>query len=81
MTRYHVHLYREMRVTFRDVEAATPEEAAEIARGKPTHRADEIEDCDGTDLAALVDVVGDEEYRQSRFFDYTVRPAASKEES
>jgi hypothetical protein len=65
MTQYIVHLYREMRIDFGGIEAETPEAAAEIASGKPTGDADAIEDCDGENLTALVDVAGDEDFHQS----------------
>ncbi len=65
MTRYNVHIYREMRLFFPGIEAATPEEAVRLAGDKATYEADYTEDCDGENLAALVDVVGDEEFTQS----------------
>ena len=70
MTHYIVHIYREMRLSFEDIEADTPEAAAAIARDKPTSDADDIEDCEGENLSALVDVAGDEEYAQSRYIDF-----------
>jgi hypothetical protein len=70
MTLYNVHIYREMRITFGGIEAETPEAAASIASGRPTSDADDIEDCDGADLAALVDVAGDEEFSQSVTIDF-----------
>ena len=81
MTTYHVHLYREMRLVFGDIEADTPEMAATIARDKPTNDADAIEDCEGENLAALIDVAGDDEYEQSVIVDFEgerVRIAAPK---
>ena len=54
-----------MRLSYTDIEADTPEAAAAIARGKPTDDADNIEDCEGENLSALVDVAGDEDYSQS----------------
>jgi hypothetical protein len=81
MTRYIVHIYREMRLTFADIEADTPEAAAAIARDKTTGDADNIEDCDGEDLSALVDVAGDEEYLHSVMVDFEaerIRKAAPK---
>jgi hypothetical protein len=60
-----------MRLAFGGIEADTPEAAAAIARAKPTDQADSIDDeCDGENLAALVDVAGDEEYRQTRAIDF-----------
>ena len=70
MTTYNVHIYREMRLRFDGIEADTPEAAASIARNKPTDAADEIDDCEGMTLSALVDLVGDEEYEESVFIDF-----------
>ena len=70
MTLYNVHLYREMRLLFKRIEAETPEAAAAIARDRLTEDADDIDDCDGEDLAALVDVVGDDQYEQSVMIDF-----------
>jgi hypothetical protein len=70
MTLYTVHLYREMRLLFERIEAETPEAAAAIARDRLTEDADDIEDCDGEDLGALVDVVGDDQYEQSVMIDF-----------
>ncbi len=70
MTLYNVHLYREMRLTFERIEAPTPVEAAATARELDTADADEITSCDGETLAALVDVVGDDQYEQSVTIDF-----------
>jgi hypothetical protein len=70
MTRYNVHIYREMRLFFPGIEATTPEEAANLAGGKPTYEAEYTEDCDGENLSALVDVVGDDEFAQSVTIDF-----------
>ena len=70
MTTYNVHVYREMRLVFGGIEAATHEEAATLARSKPTDQADEIADCEGENIAALVDVQGDEDYGESRIIDF-----------
>jgi hypothetical protein len=67
MTTYNVHIYREMRLVFGGIEAGSHEEAAAIAREKPTEHADDIADCDGETFYACVDVRGDEEYEQSRW--------------
>jgi hypothetical protein len=67
---FHVHVYRAMKLLYGGIVAATPEEAAAIARDKPTDQADSIDDCDGETFAALVDVVGDEDYAQSRMIDF-----------
>ncbi|MHC5538738.1 hypothetical protein ACYOEI_10990 [Singulisphaera rosea] len=60
MTLYHVHLYREMRLTFEGIEAETAQAAAAIAHDKPTDEAVAIEDCDGENLAAEITPAGDE---------------------
>lgn len=70
MTKYNVHIYREMRLTFEGIEADTPDAAAAIAHDKPTGDADDIDDCEGENLAALVDVAGDQDYEQSRLIDF-----------
>ncbi len=67
---YNVHIYREMRLTYRGIEADSHDAAASIARDKPTDEADSIDDCEGETLSALVDVQGDEDYEQSRFIDF-----------
>ena len=81
MTGYIVHLYREMRLTYTGIEAETPEAAAAITRGKPTDDADNVEDCDGENLSALVDLAGDEDHSQSLTIEFEgerQRKAASK---
>jgi hypothetical protein len=65
MSSYHVHIYREMRLVFGNIDTGTPQAAALIARDKPTSDADEIDDCEGESFAALVDEIGDEEYEHS----------------
>jgi hypothetical protein len=70
MTKYNVHIYREMRLFFPGIEAVTTEQAAAKARELDTADADEITSCDGENLAALVDVVGDEEFTQSATIDF-----------
>ncbi len=65
MTSYNVHLYREMRLTFHGIVSDSPQEAAKLVRSFPTSDASEIEDCDGQDFGALVDLVGDDEFKQS----------------
>jgi len=80
MTLYNLHIYREMRLFFQGIEAETPEAAARIARDGLTEDADDIEDCDGEDLAALIDVVGDDGFEKSVTIDFgpeSLRKAAS----
>ena len=52
MTRYNVHIYRELRLVFAGIEAGSPEEAAARARDLDTAEADEIDDCEGETFAA-----------------------------
>jgi hypothetical protein len=82
MPTFNVHIFREMRLAFGGIEADSHEDAAAIARDKPTEQADSIDDeCDGENLAALVDVAGDEEHAQSRMIDFEPerqRKAAAK---
>lgn len=70
MTLYHVHIYREMRLYFPGIEADTPESAARIAAAKLTADAEYAEECDGENLAALVDVAGDDEFAHSVTVDF-----------
>ena len=70
MTLYNVHIYREMKLKFDGIEAESPEAAAEIARDRLTEDADDIDDCDGETIAALVDVAGDEDFTRSRLIDF-----------
>ena len=67
---YNVHLCQEMRLYFPGIEASSHQEAAQIAAEKLTDEAETIEDCEGTNLAALVDVHGDDQYDQSRVIDF-----------
>ena len=67
---YNVHLYREMRLYFPGIGASSHDEAAHIAAEKLTDEAEKIEDCEGTNLAARVDVHGDHQYNQSRVIDF-----------
>lgn len=81
MPTYRVHIYREMRLVFGGIEADSHEAAATIARGKLTEDADSINDCEGENIAALIDVQGDEEFDQSRLIDFEseqIRRAARK---
>ena len=52
MTLYNVHIYREMRLLFTEIEAESPETAAAIAGDKLTSEAAEIDECDGRTFAA-----------------------------
>jgi hypothetical protein len=65
MPTYNVHLYREMRLFFPGVEADTAEEAAKIVAEKASEEAASTEDCEGESVAALVDLVGDEDFSES----------------
>ena len=70
MTLYNVHLYREMRLYFPGIEAETAAEAARIAADRPTEDAAYVEGCDGENLAALIDVAGDDQYEHSVTLDF-----------
>jgi hypothetical protein len=70
MKMYNVHIYREMRLDFVGIEANTPEAAAAIVRDKPTADADNIDDCEGENLGALVDLAGDDDYSHSVLIDF-----------
>ena len=70
MTKYNVHIYREMRLVFRGIEADSHEAAAAFALHKPIEHANDTADCDGETFYACVDVAGDEQYEQSRWIDF-----------
>jgi hypothetical protein len=67
---YNVHIYREMRLFFPGIKAESPQQAADIAAAKLTGDAECTEDCDGANLAALIDVVGDDDFTQSVTIDF-----------
>jgi hypothetical protein len=79
MPTYTVHLYREMRPPFFDIEADTPEQAAKMVAEYPSEKAESCEDCDGENLAALVDLVGDEDFSESVTIDLDPAKAAARE--
>jgi hypothetical protein len=64
MPTYTVHIYREMRVKFTGIEANSLEEAARTAADLRTD--DDVNDCDGANLYALVDLEGDEDFEHSK---------------
>jgi len=70
MTKYNVHLFREMRLYYPGIEADSPTEAAKIASGTDSGEAEDIEDCNGEDLGALVDVDGDTDFANSELIDF-----------
>lgn len=70
MPKFNVHIYREMRLVFPGIEAETHEDAAAIASLKETGEAESVEEENTLDRSALVDVVGDAEYKESRFIDF-----------
>ena len=70
MTIYNVHIHREMRFGFGGIKAASPEEAAAIAREMPPEYADESDDRDGEVFYALVEVDGHKQQEQSRIIDF-----------
>jgi hypothetical protein len=55
MPTYKVHIYREMRIVYQDVQAPTPEAAAESGRDFPSDAGCDPVDCDGQTFAAVVD--------------------------
>lgn len=71
MTIYNVHIYREMRLDYINIEAETPETAAQIARDLAERGEQPMaEECHGETFTALVDVADDEEFSQSRTIDF-----------
>ncbi|HEX4338218.1 MAG TPA: hypothetical protein VH062_20075 [Polyangiaceae bacterium] len=60
MTTYTVHLCREMRLVFQDVEADSPEAAARRSSARATGHAHRIEDCEGFGYSPVVDRDDDE---------------------
>lgn len=70
MAVFNVHIYREMKLRFDNVEADSIEAAAEKAREMHFDDAADWSDCEGETLAALVDVQGDEEFEQSQLIDF-----------
>jgi hypothetical protein len=79
MPTYNVHLYREMRLFFLGIEADTPEQAAKMVAEYPSEKAKSYEDCEGVTLAALVDLVGDEDFSESVTIDLDPMKAAAQE--
>ncbi|CAN5142092.1 hypothetical protein BH10PLA2_BH10PLA2_34790 [soil metagenome] len=70
MTMFTVHIYREMRLTFREIEAKDQDDAARIAHDLSLKAADELDECDGETFAALVNFDGDDDYELSRIIDF-----------
>jgi hypothetical protein len=58
MPKYRVHLYREMRIVFDNIEAHSAQAAAELASERHFDDRDDFSDCEGVNLAALVDEEG-----------------------
>lgn len=69
MKTYNVHLYREMRLSFPGIVASTAAEAARLAAEMPAEAAEALEDCDGTNFAALIRVA-ENEADQPRWIDF-----------
>jgi len=67
---YHVHVYRVMKLSYWPIQAECPDEAAAIACDLPTADAASIDDCEGETVAALVDLDGDEEFKQSKTIEF-----------
>lgn len=58
MPKYNVHLYREMRVKYLNVDAATPEEAAQKVKDINPEMCDyetELHECEGQSFGCVVD--------------------------
>jgi hypothetical protein len=70
MSLYTVHIYREMRLRFDEIEADTPEAAADMASKRFLNDADHFDDCDGHTFAALVDEEYDHDYEHSKIIDF-----------
>jgi hypothetical protein len=70
MNKYTVNLYREMRLSYAGIEADTPEGAVAAVSDLPTDDADNVEDCDGENISAVVDLAGDETYSRSVTIDF-----------
>jgi hypothetical protein len=67
MTTYDIRLHREVLLTFYEVKADSPEDAASTARGFATGGADRIDDCN--ELCVRVDVA-DGDYRPPVTIDF-----------
>lgn len=70
MSKFNVHLFREMRLFYPDIEADSPEDAARIASETDTDEAEDINDCNSVDLGAMVDLAGDEFFTNSQTIDF-----------
>lgn len=80
MKTYTVHLYRDIRMTFKNIEACSPAAALSIARDGDISDADDVEDS-GKDLAAVIDMDGDADSSRSVTIDFEAerqRKAAPK---
>lgn len=69
-TIFNVHLHREMYLYYPRISAPSAEEAARIASQMPASEAETIEDCDGDNIAAVIDVAGDTDYAKSMVVDF-----------
>ena len=58
MPTFNVHIFREMRIPYQDIEADSPQAAAESCRDFPCEMGCDPVDCDGQTFAARVDVQG-----------------------
>lgn len=65
MPKYHVHLYRPLRLYFPNIEAEAPLDAIAKVEELDINFADTIEDCDSATIAALVDHDADPDYALS----------------
>ena len=73
MPKFNVYLYKAVRIRLEDIEADTQEQAARIADEQLDMRdslcRSAFEDEEVEALGALVDVQGDEEFDESRYFE------------
>ncbi len=70
MTKYNVHIFRELRLYYPGIEAESHEAAAEAASKLTLDEAQDIHECDGSDFGALVDVPGDDLFIYTRAIDF-----------
>jgi hypothetical protein len=68
MNSYDIYLHREILITFRDVKAESPEDAAGTACGFATNEIDSVVDCDN--LSARVDVADGDGYHRPVTIDF-----------
>lgn len=71
MPKFNVHIYHTYRLRFDGIEAETPQAAAEIAKELPEDQsAITPQNDEGAAMGALVDTVGDTEFKESCYIDF-----------